>query len=106
MQPANAFIACAIVLACWFRVLPVSRSGLSRGPEFNDSGYNYGLPYGSGNTGLYVRDVEGGEQIESRSGPHGGYSATTRKCADCHSVHDAPGSGCMLSERIQSLRHL
>jgi hypothetical protein len=63
---------------------------------FNDSGYSYGIPYGTNNTGLYVRDAEGGDQIESRRGPHGGYSLTTRKCADCHSVHHAPAGSILL----------
>jgi hypothetical protein len=31
-----------------------------------------------------------------RAGPHGGYTATTSKCAACHSVHDAPGDGVLL----------
>ena len=26
-------------------------------------------------------------------GPHGGYITTTRKCATCHTVHDAPAAG-------------
>ncbi|MCX8007061.1 MAG: hypothetical protein N3B11_02985 [Coriobacteriia bacterium] len=32
----------------------------------------------------------------SRSGPHGGYSATTQKCEVCHTVHDAPAGGILL----------
>jgi len=29
-------------------------------------------------------------------GPHGGYNATSNKCAACHSVHDAPTGGVLL----------
>lgn len=29
-------------------------------------------------------------------GPHGGYMSTTRKCATCHTVHDAPDGGVTL----------
>ena len=31
-----------------------------------------------------------------RSGPHGGYLATTNKCATCHSVHSAPAGSVLL----------
>lgn len=30
------------------------------------------------------------------SGPHGSYLTTTRKCATCHTVHDAPDEGVLL----------
>lgn len=30
------------------------------------------------------------------SGPHGGYTTTTSKCATCHAVHEAPAGGVML----------
>lgn len=30
------------------------------------------------------------------SGPHGGYSTTSRKCATCHTVHAAPSEGVLL----------
>ncbi len=30
------------------------------------------------------------------SGPHGGYTTTTAKCAVCHTVHDAPAEGVLL----------
>lgn len=32
----------------------------------------------------------------SRTGPHGGYTATTSKCEACHMVHSAPGGSVML----------
>ncbi|MBW6468584.1 MAG: cytochrome c3 family protein [Coriobacteriia bacterium] len=48
-------------------------------------------------------DCHGREADEStetvaptRKGPHGGYTAGTRKCATCHSVHDAPAGGVLL----------
>ena len=85
-----ALVAITVLLA------PARALAYPTGPNFNDSGYSYGMPYGTGNTGLYVRDAEGGDQIESRRGPHGGYSLTTRKCADCHSVHHAPAPGFLL----------
>lgn len=34
--------------------------------------------------------------IDKRIGVHGGYTATTSKCSECHSVHSAPASGVML----------
>ncbi len=34
--------------------------------------------------------------FSTRSGPHGGYTTTTSKCAICHSVHNAPAGGVML----------
>jgi hypothetical protein len=80
-------VAFLVVLAA-----PQSASAHPMGPGNNDSGYSYGLPYGPGNTALYVRDAEGGDQIESYRGPHGGYTATTNKCRDCHSIHAAVSS--------------
>ncbi|MFU8891114.1 MAG: cytochrome c3 family protein, partial [Anaerosomatales bacterium] len=48
-------------------------------------------------------DCHGREADEStetvaptRKGPHGGYTSGTRKCATCHSVHDAPAGGVLL----------
>ncbi len=33
---------------------------------------------------------------DKESGPHAGYSTTTRKCAACHSVHEAPSDSILL----------
>ncbi|PKQ15941.1 MAG: hypothetical protein CVT67_07120 [Actinobacteria bacterium HGW-Actinobacteria-7] len=54
-------------------------------------GYNDADGAGAGVEGIYVRDAGAG-QIESFSGPHGGYTTTTNKCQDCHSTHYAFGS--------------
>lgn len=37
-----------------------------------------------------------GYEPTNPSGPHGGYTTTTRKCAACHSVHDAPADSILL----------
>jgi len=47
------------------------------------------LGYGD-TTGEYTR------YLDSDSGPHGGYTTTTNKCADCHSTHYASGSYMLL----------
>lgn len=39
---------------------------------------------------------DGGTANWSSSGPHGGYTTTTRKCALCHSVHAAPETSVLL----------
>lgn len=41
--------------------------------------------------------------IAEPSGPHGGYTATTNKCAACHSVHDAADAGVVLLEQATVL---
>jgi predicted CXXCH cytochrome family protein len=78
--------ACAVALALVLLAGPALAGG------YNDSGYSYGLPYGTNNTAWYVRDAEGGSQIASPRGPHGGYTSTTNKCKDCHAVHLAEGA--------------
>jgi len=37
-----------------------------------------------------------GGSVNSPSGPHGGYTATSTKCATCHSAHKAPAGGIVL----------
>jgi len=34
--------------------------------------------------------------FETRVGPHGGYTTTSTKCVECHTVHQAPASGVLL----------
>ncbi len=62
---------------------------------YNDGGYNFTEGASSstrGNAGLYVREPQTSAQLANPSGPHGGYTTTTNKCADCHSTHYAKGS--------------
>ena len=62
---------------------------------YNDGGYNFTEGASSttlGNAGIYVREPQTADQIASHSGPHGGYTTSTNKCADCHSTHYAVGS--------------
>ncbi|MBS3956599.1 MAG: hypothetical protein KGZ40_03580, partial [Clostridiales bacterium] len=67
---------------------------------YNDGGWNYttesDLPGYGDNAGIYVRSVQGTDQVQSFAGPHGGYTTTTNKCQDCHSTHYALGSYMLL----------
>lgn len=86
-----ALLACAVVL---MGALPAFAEG------YNDGNWNYAsgadeTTYGA-NAGLYVRNPLGSGQIYSASGPHGGYTTTTNKCADCHSTHYATGTYMLL----------
>lgn len=38
----------------------------------------------------------GTQEADEPSGPHGGYLATTNKCATCHSVHTAPSNSVLM----------
>ncbi len=38
----------------------------------------------------------GAISADPRAGVHGGYTTTTSKCGECHSVHDAPAAGVVL----------
>lgn len=37
-----------------------------------------------------------GASVNDPAGPHGGYTATSKKCATCHLVHEAPADGIVL----------
>lgn len=89
-----------IVLAA----LAVAMLAFAATPAFAE-GYNNGqinyttgtdLPGYGDNAGIYVRSPQTSSQIESFSGPHGGYTTSTNKCQDCHSTHYAKGDYMLL----------
>ena len=86
----GAWLAAVFALVAMFAILPVSAAH-AFGPPVSDTEEPFSL---------YTCDqchASAGEGTAwDGSGPHKGYSTTTRKCVVCHSVHRAPSSSVLL----------
>lgn len=84
-----AFASSALAIGPFFGTLGTYNTGVGTygPPAANDSGVRY-LNWD------YAVAQDGANNAGS---PHGGYSATTNKCAVCHSVHQAVAGGSVLT---------
>ena len=87
-------IVAVVAVAMLALAAPAMAEGYNNGSYNFTSGTNKAA-YGA-NAGIYVADPLGATQVQSFSGPHGGYTTTTNKCQDCHSTHYATGSYMLL----------
>lgn len=58
--------------------------------------YSSGFPGSDDCDQCHATDSQPSSALWEGKGPHGYYTATTRKCAVCHSLHDAPVGGILL----------
>ena len=113
IPPFARIVIASAVLWCALLLLPAPASAYPEPPtvdpggagcqpchtfEFIDGVFRMFLypPWAGDCARCHGASTDSGYDKSSHSGPHGGYTATTRKCQACHTVHDAPADSPML----------